>query len=118
MPHARPRSFSGTNAGSLLHGMLGLELVAHAPNCAQVAWPRGVYIDLLTESAHVNCHRATVTTVAVVPDVLEELLAREALLGMRGEEVEKVELFGGEMQLYSITHSLSQMRTNHEITHA
>src|SRR3954468_23228526 len=79
-----------------------LQLVADAPDRLDVARSDGVRLDLFTEAADMDGDGALVAVPLEVPDVVQELLAREDLPGALGQEVEQVELFGGQVDRLAI----------------
>src|SRR5687767_2231645 len=83
-------SATGPAAGA--PGRSWLEGVADAPDGLEVAGRDRVRLDLRPQAAHVDRHRAGVAGVAVLPDLIEELLAREDLAGPAGQAGQQVEL--------------------------
>src|SRR5437762_10480087 len=74
-----------------------VELVADTPDRLDVAGADRIGLDLLAQASDVDGHGAGVADEVVVPDLVEELLAAEDLTGVAGQEVEEVELLGGQV---------------------
>src|SRR5207247_2853038 len=74
-----------------------IQAVADAPDGAQVLGPARVGLDLLPQPSHVDGHRAGVDGRLVAPDAGHQLVAGEAVAGVRGEEPEQLELLRGEL---------------------
>src|SRR5436190_23979878 len=72
------------------------ELIANAPDRLDIAGPFRILLDLLSEAAHMHRHRATVARVGPVPYLVEQVLPREDLTMVPGEEFEQIELAGGQ----------------------
>src|SRR5262249_25766817 len=92
----------------------GVELVAHAPHDLDVRWPARVALDLLAQSANVHRDRALITEEVAVPDGVEQLVAAERLPTVSHEEVQQVELLGGQIdgQVHHVHRSVVRIQAN------
>src|SRR3954453_1453880 len=89
---------------------LRLELIPNAPDCLEVARAHRVGLDLLAQAPDVDGDGAGVAVELEVPDLVEELLAREDLAGMAGEEEEEVELAGGQVERHAVAPDIAPAR--------
>src|SRR6476661_7231130 len=94
MPTRRPLAGPG---GRRPTRRLRLEFVADTPDGLDVARAHGVRLDLLAQASDVDGHGAAVAEMGVVPDVVEELFAGEDLTRARRQEVQQIELLGGQL---------------------
>ena len=75
----------------------------------------GVVLDLLPQPPHVDGHGAGVERRRVSPDAIHELVAREHLSRVAGEEPEQVELLRGQLQLTAALADLARPLVDGEV---
>src|SRR6185437_298897 len=72
-----------------------LESISGAAHGLQIAWIFRVRLDFLTDTAHVDIHRARSNKAGVAPNRIEEVVAAEDAARMPRQIVEQPEFGGG-----------------------
>src|SRR5437667_12737524 len=75
------------------------ELVTDAPNGQHQLWVLRVIFDLCSQAIDVRINCPVVPFIRIIPNLLEQILAREDAARVRGEQAQQIEFLGCEVNM-------------------
>ncbi len=75
------------------------KIVANSPLGEDVLRLAGYALNLFAQAANVHVYGAQIAQVVVLPDGLQQVFTAEDLAAVGGEELQKIKLLGGEVDL-------------------
>src|SRR5581483_448063 len=84
-----PKPVRGDEADLLCVG----KFVTDTPDCQNELWVFGIIFDLRAQAIDVRINRAVVAFVRVIPNLLEQILARENATGISRKQTQQIEFF-------------------------